>query len=370
MTSRTQRPAVRDEIRMALDYYESSLFDTLPVLYQEVRQALCLEYGQAPESAELPLLINFGSWIGGDRDGNPFVTSETTAEALAMARDLLFRHYLDRLQMLFEQLASSTQQVPVSAALAERLAGYLDAIRVSGTGSPEQKMVDRFPHESIRLLVACMMTRLGKRPRSRTPIATAAPLPPYTRPAEFLDDLKVLHASLEANKGHRLAETLVDPLILEVRTYGLHLQALDIRQHARVHQAALDEVTNLGAPGPGSPPSDSARWGGGLELESWVLPPQISKQSLEVLATFRAIAELKQTYPPESLPRYVISGATSTQDILNVVRLARLGGVTVEGSAEDPGLQPVPLFESIEDLRNAPAICGELWSSPRVSAAA
>ncbi len=344
---RTQRPAVRDEIRMALDYYESSLFDTLPVLYQEVRQALGQEYGASGASAELPLVVNFGSWIGGDRDGNPFVTSETTAEALAMARDLLFRHYLDRLQTLFEQLASSTQQVPVSAALTERLASYLDAIRVSGTGSPEQQMVDRFPHESVRLLVACMMTRLGKRPRSRTPIATAAPLAPYTRPGEFLEDLKLLHASLEANKGHRLAETLVDPLILEVRTYGLHLQALDIRQHARVHQAALDEVAALGAP----------------VTEGWELPVQMSKQSLEVMATFRTIAALKLTYPPESLPRYVISGATSTQDILNVIRLARLGGVTVEGSAEDPGLQPVPLFESIEDLRNAPAICAELWSS-------
>ena len=341
---RSQRPAVRDEVRMALDYYESSLFTTLPVLYQEVRHALTLEYGAAgvPSLAELPLVVSFGSWIGGDRDGNPFVTPETTAEALAMARDLLFRHYLDRLQMLFEQLASSTQQVPVSDLLASRLAQYLDEIRISGTGSPEQKMVDRFPHESVRLLVACMMTRLGKRPRSSVPASTAAPLSPYTRAAGFLDDLTLLRASLEQNRGHRLAETLLDPLLLEVRTYGLHLQTLDIRQHARMHTAALKELRGLETAGP---------------------PPALSEQSLEVLATFRAIAELKLTYPAESLPRYVISGATSVDDVLNVVRLARLGGVRVEGDDDDPGLQPVPLFESIEDLRNAPAICHQLWSS-------
>ncbi len=346
---RSHRPAVRDEIRMALDYYESSLFDTLPVLYGEVRKALTLEYGAdaVPSLAELPLVVTFGSWIGGDRDGNPFVTPETTAEALGMARDLLYRHYLDRLQTLFEQLASSTQQVPVSDALAEKLAAYLDEIRFSGNGSPEQKMMDRFPHESVRLLVACMMTRLGKRPRTSTPLTTAAPLAPYTRAAEFLDDLTLLRRSLEENKGHRLAETLLDPMLLEVRTYGLHLQTLDIRQHARVHAAALEEIAALD----------------GLETAAWVLPPQMSAQTLEVLATFRAIAELKRTYPPESLPRYVISGATGAQDVLNVLRLARLGGVRVEGSDEDPGVQPVPLFESIEDLRNAPVICAELWSS-------
>ena len=347
---RSQRPAVRDEIRMALDYYESSLFDTIPVLYQEVRQAIAQEYSDAPPLAELPLLVSFGSWIGGDRDGNPFVTSETTTEALTTARDLLFRHYLKRLQTLFEHLASSTQQVPVSAALAARVAAYLDEIRISGTGSPEQKMVDRFPNESVRLHVACMMTRLGKRPRSSKPIFTAAPLTPYKRAAEFLEDLTLLRDSLEENKGHRMAETLLDPFILEVRTYGLHLQTLDIRQHARVHQAALDEITNLGAPG--------------LASETWDLPPQISPQSLEVMATFRTIAALKRTFPPESLPRYIISGATSAQDVLNVIRLARLGGVQVEGSADDPGLQPVPLFESIEDLQNSAAICRELWSSP------
>ena len=341
---RSQRPAVRDEIRMALDYYQSSLFDTLPIVYQEVRQALALEYGAraVPALVELPLIVTFGSWIGGDRDGNPFVTTETTREALAMARDLLYRHYLDRLQSMFEQLASSTQQVPVSAELATRLAAYLDEIRVSGSGSPEQQMIDRFPHESGRLLIACMMTRLGKRPRNSTPAATAAPLAPYTRAEEFLEDLTILRTSLEQNKGQRMAETLVDPMLLEVRTYGLHLQALDIRQHARVHAAALEELRALESPEP---------------------PPALSEQSLEVLATFRTIADLKRTYPPESLPRYVISGATSAQDVLNVVRLARLGGVRLEGQDDDPGLQPVPLFESIEDLQNAPAICQELWSS-------
>ncbi len=346
---RGSRPTVKDEIRMALDYYESSLFDTLPVLYTEVHRALTAEFriseaSSVPSLGDLPTLITFGSWIGGDRDGNPFVTPDTTAEALRMARDLLFRHYLRRLGNIFEQLASSTMQVPVSPALTALLNRYLDEIRVSGADTPEHKLVGRFPNESVRLFVACMMTRLGKRPSTGSggPPTTPAPLAPYTRAADFLADLTVLRESLAQNKGHRLAEVLIDPMLLEVRTYGLHLHALDIRQHARVHAAALAEIESIAQ-------SDA--------------PAPLAPQTLEVVDTFRTIAQLKQSFPPESLPRYVISGATSAQDILNVIRLARLGGVTVEGREDDPGLQPVPLFESIEDLRNAPEICRTVWSS-------
>ncbi len=367
---RAARPTVRDEIRMALDYFETSLFDTLPVLYAEVRQAFAAEYPESadnvPSLAELPLLITFGSWIGGDRDGNPFVTPATTAEALAMSRDLLYTHYLRRLQNVFDQLGSSTQQVPVSPELTKLLHDYLSQLRTAGPNSPELRLVERFPHESVRLLVACIMIRLGgsaqssARPIGHVAQPTVPALPPYARAAELLHDLSTLRESLEQNHGSRLAALLVDPLLLEARTYGLHLQALDIRQHARVHAAALAELAAaLGAPRLASDARDA----------KLALPPALTAQSAEVLDTFRAIAELKRTSPPEALPRYVISGATSAEDILNVVRLARIGGVDVEGvSGDDPGLQPVPLFESIEDLRNAPAICRELWSSPAIQA--
>ncbi len=352
---RSARPTVRDEIRMALDYFESSLFDTLPVLYAEVEHALQAEFGAegVPALADLPLLVTFGSWIGGDRDGNPFVTPETTAEALTMARDLLFSHYLRRLQNIFDQLASSTQQVPVSAELTARLEQYLAELRAAGPASPELRLIERFPHESVRLFVACMMVRLGGsaqysvqpsvQPSMQEHAPRLRPLAPYGRADELVADVALLRASLRENRGLRLAALLVDPLLLEARTYGLHLQALDVRQHARVHAAALAEVAGL------LPPHN---------------PGALSAQSAEVLYTFREIAHLKQVFPPESIQRYVISGATSAEDILNVVRLARMGNVSVEGTNDgDPGLQPVPLFESIEDLRNAPDICRNLWSS-------
>jgi phosphoenolpyruvate carboxylase len=347
---RNARPTVRDEIRMALDYYEASLFDTLPVLYSEVTSALAAEYPKNKDTesvtnlCSLPELIRFGSWIGGDRDGNPFVTPEATRDALAMAHSLLLTHYRRRLQNIFEQLASSTQQVPVSAELSALLDRYLSQLRTAGQNALEE----RFKHEPVRLLIACIMMRLGATPQSAVPVPPNPALTPYTRAAELLNDLTSLRDSLEEHQGHRLAEMLIDPLLMEVRTYGLHLQTLDIRQHARVHAAALAEISAW-------EPAKSAR--------SLMLPPALSGPTAEVLEVFRTIAELKQSYAPESIRQYIISGATSAEDVLHMLWLARLGGVRVEASGDDPGLQPVPLFESIEDLQNAPEIMRALWRS-------
>jgi phosphoenolpyruvate carboxylase len=347
---RSARPTVRDEIRMALDYYESSLFDTLPVLYSEVASALAAEYPAesslkpVTNICDLPLLIRFGSWIGGDRDGNPFVTPQATRDALAMAHSLLLVHYRRRLQNVFEQLASSTQQVPVSAELTALLQRYLTQLRTAGQNALEE----RFLHESVRLLIACIMMRLGATPQSAVPVPANPALTPYTRAADLLSDLTTLRNSLVEHSGHRLAEMLIDPLLMEVRTYGLHLQTLDIRQHARVHAAAIAEIS---------------AWQSASSSQSLTLPPALTEQTAEVLDTFRTIAELKQTYSPASIRQYVISGATSADDVLHVLWLARLGGVHVEATEDDPGLQPVPLFESIEDLQNASVIMRSLWTS-------
>jgi phosphoenolpyruvate carboxylase len=346
---RSARPTVRDEIRMALDYYESSLFDTLPVLYKEVASSLAAEYDLHPTSNELPILVRFGSWIGGDRDGNPFVTPAQTREALAMSHSLLMHHYLRRMQTVFDQLGSSTQQAPVSDALNAKLEQYLDKLRTAN----QNALAERFPMERTRLLLACIMMRLGGVAQSSAQL-TIPPgppaLPPYTRAADLLADLTLIRESLVENRGVRLSELLIDPLLMEVRTYGLHLQALDIRQHAKVHAKAIEEL---------------AAWK--QENDSLELPPALSAQTQEVLDTFRTVAELKRQYAPEAIRQYVISGATSAEDVLRVLWLARLGGVRVEAATNehgcDPGLMPVPLFESIEDLQNAPAICRQLWTS-------
>ncbi|MGA7257900.1 MAG: phosphoenolpyruvate carboxylase, partial [Terracidiphilus sp.] len=166
-------------------------------------------------------------------------------------------------------------------------------------------------------------------------------LPAYCSAAEFLADLEVLRGALKANHGLRIARTLIDPLLIQVRTFGLHLHTLDIRQHARAHAQTLKEaIADTAAP---------------------KLPGELSAETASVLETFRVVAEAKQSCTPEVIRHYVISGASTVEDVLAVVRLARLGGVKVEGGTDDPGLMPVPLFESIEDLRRAPDVCRQLW---------
>lgn len=176
-----------------------------------------------------------------------------------------------------------------------------------------------------------------------------AALPAYRNARELLDDLQLMRRSLLQNNGERLAATLIDPLLLQARTFGLHLHTLDIRQHARVHAQALDEI-------------------GGCGGARAAVPSPFSPQTLEVLDTFRAIAEIKRGAVPEAIRTYVISGAATREDVLAVLSLARFGGVDPagrdDGRDSDPGLMPVPLFESIEDLQNAPEVCRALWADP------
>ena len=342
---RTRRPTVRDEVNMGLDYYDASIYATLPGLYAEVAAAFEAEYGLCLSLAEMPILVSFGSWIGGDRDGNPYVTPQVTREALQMAREHLLRHYQKQLGLVLDLLTTSAQQAPISVALEARLQSYLDSLHTVGS----QVFGEQYEHESYRRFVSCVRVRLaGVGKSSRAHDTALAGLPAYKSAQEFLADLEILRTSLVENRGPRVAHALIDPLILEVRTFGLHLQTLDVRQHARLHAAALEEASS---------------WKDDPERASSV-PAPLSAPSADVIDTFRAIAELKASSTPEAIRHYVISGAASTEDVLNVIWLARLGGVRVEGSGADPGLMPVPLFESIEDLRNAPAICRELWQSP------
>ena len=360
---RSRRPTVYDEVKMGLDYYDVSIFETLPELYREISAALLAAYDLEIEPLELPQVLRFGSWIGGDRDGNPFVTPEVTRAALRLARGHLLLYYERRLDEIIDLLTSSAQQRPVSEALLERLRAYVAQVH-----TPEAQVFgSQYEFEYYRRFVICLKARIqrtlertAERPNSggvppATPYTLARDhdkltqaLPAYCSVQDFADDLETLRASLAANGGIRIARTLIDPLILQVRTFGLHLHTLDIRQHARIHAAALSEAIG--------------------DTIAPALKGGLSQETAGVLETFRVVAEVKAGCSPEAIRQYVISGASSVEDVLAVIRLARLGGVAVEGKGEepglDPGLMPVPLFESIEDLRNAPSICRELWSRP------
>src|SRR6202012_3289004 len=199
---RPRRPTVRDEVKMGLDYYDASIYATLPSLYAEVAAAFEAEYGVCLSLAEMPLLLSFGSWIGGDRDGNPFVTPQVTRDALQMAREHLLAHYQQELQLILDLLTSSAQQAPISVELEQRLQHYLDAVNTTG----QQAFGERYEDESYRRFLSCVRVRLagvGNSPSNGYPPvildATLAGLPAYKSAQEFLDDLQLVHASLVEN---------------------------------------------------------------------------------------------------------------------------------------------------------------------------
>jgi phosphoenolpyruvate carboxylase len=339
---RRRPPTVRDEIKMGLDYYSGCLIDMLPNLYEEFADAFREEFEVELTASELPSFLQFGSWIGGDRDGNPFVTAACTRDALHLARQVILDHYLSVSVELMDRLSPSERQAPVTSSLKDAVKQY--AQRMPWVADANKT---RAAEEIYRSYLDYVLERL-RATRDGPAQANA-----YPDAQDFANDLKLLRQSLVANSGERIAELLLDPLLRQVSTFGFHLHSLDIRQHARVHARVIAEL------------SEGERT---IGAEQITLPASPSDETRGLLESLRTIAELKREFPPEAIRSYVISGVTKVEDILAVIWLAQLCGVRVEASMDsnvvvDRGLMPVPLFESIEDLRNCPEICRRLWTS-------
>jgi phosphoenolpyruvate carboxylase len=340
---RVQKPLVTDEIRMGLDHYPMSIFETLPRIYAEIGDAFENVYGLCIPVDQLPQPLSFGSWIGGDRDGNPFVTVESTREALQRAQNTIVAHYIAELGSIGEQLSSSAKQVSVSEAFRNRLAQYVQMM-----GDEPARLARISETELYRKFLSFMVTRLRD--------VSSAGEHAYRSAREFESDLVYVRESLESNRGQRMAELLLDPLLRKARTFGFHLATLDIRQHAAVHHKVLVELqSRVGNPArPVAPPNSRT-------------PHSISfsEATTNAIQVFRCVAEWKKIFPAGCIRSYIISGSESESDIQAVLDLANRAGVQVAGAGSDPGLMPVPLFESIHSLRNSATIMARVWSDPQ-----
>ena len=232
---RLAKPTVNDEIRMGLRYFRLSLFYTLPKIYDEIVGSFRDVYGMTLDQGDLPNLVQFGSWIGGDRDGNPLVKPDCIRDALESARAVILGEYITEIESLSGRLSSSLRLVGSSKEMLSRLAAY------------EREMPDvhilwgrHNKPESYRRFLSCVLHRL--RQHRETPSASAA----YASTTEFEHDLLLVRQSLWSHHGQRLARRFLDPLLRKVRTFGFHLHALDIRQHARVHAKVAAELATTG----------------------------------------------------------------------------------------------------------------------------
>jgi phosphoenolpyruvate carboxylase len=333
---RVQKPLVTDEIRMGLDHYPMSIFDSLPRLYTEMRESFRDIYDKTLSSEEMPEVLSFGSWIGGDRDGNPFVTAESTREALERARNTILDHYISEMQRAAEQLSSSCRQIPVSNRFHKKLSEYS-----AHMGDEPARLARISSSELYRRFLSVVIVRL-RHTRERHHWG-------YGSADDFLSDLNLIHESLDQNQGARLAQLLLDALLGKVRTFGFHLATLDIRQHAKLHRQALAEVGH---------PATYHR----VQADENASSKAACDSS--VSEVFAAISQWKNSFPPQSIRYYIISGVESETDIRAVLDLAKHAGVSMRATARDPGLMPVPLFESIHSLRASAEIMERVWQDP------
>jgi len=331
---RLKKPTVRDEIHMGLDYFPMVLFETVPRLYAELEESIGQAYGTQPSETKLPELLGFGSWIGGDRDGNPFVTESCTRDALRMARHLVIDHYVAEITRLVSQLSMSLRRIAASDALAQRVREYEKSL-----GEEHSRWKRITEAELYRHFLDFIAARLRySRDSSMHEHA-------YTSAQEFENDLLLIRESLCANRGERLASLLIDPLLRKVRTFGFHLHVLDIRQHARVLAQGVSDMASAVVTR-----ADEARR---------ILPAASS----ELLDTLGTIADLKKTQESAAIQHFIVSDTQSEDDILNVVRLAAVAGIQIKKTDQDSGIMPVPLFESISALRSSSAVMKRLWNA-------
>ena len=344
--ARAERPSVLDEVRSVLAVLAGPVYEMVPTFWRALETALARVY---PEIGplEAPGVLRFGSWVGGDRDGNPVVTPAVTRAAAQLARAAILRRYQEEVQRLGHDLSISQRLVGASSELLEAIERDRDAL--------DLQPVRAWADEPYRRKLGLIAERL-RRAELGQPGA-------YASPEEFLADLRQVQESLEAHRAGRIAAGALRDLIRRVELFGFHLAELEVRQHAARHAEAVAELLGLaGVPGYLALDEESRQR---LLVEWLAVPPlalpreALSPETREVLETFEAIAEIQRLHGPRACQTYVISMTRAPSDVLNVLFLAHECGLAGWDGGRGRAwstLDIVPLFEQIEELDR----CGDV----------
>ena len=350
---------VRDEIDNALNYFRASFLSEVPRLTGNTLAALEAHDGTL---AQLPAFLKIGMWIGGDRDGNPFVNADTLDYVIDTQSELALSHYLAEVHALGAELAMSSRLVEVSTALndlAER-AGDASRFRVD---------------EPYRRALSGIYSRLAATYRSVTGETTARKphnpdASPYVTPDELSDDLEIIAESLAQHGSGVIADARVMPLKRAVQTFGFHLAPVDLRQNSSVHESVIAELlTGCGLCANYAALSEDekvALLSRELESARLLASPymKLSETALSELAIFRKAAEVHSRFGSAALPRMIISMGESLSDLLEVATLCKEVGLARGGEVPHLAVAIVPLFETIEDLQSAPAVMTAAFAHP------
>lgn len=344
------RPTVAEEVEHVTFFLTDVLYGVVPRLYRELGEALDTAFEDDAGRPVTGGLVRFGSWVGGDMDGNPNVGPDTYRETLARHAAVLRGRYVDELTELHDHLSQSSTRVAISPALTARLEAYRAELPETWTAIPP-----RLHDMPYRVMLRFMAARLG----------TEEGEGGYPDPAAFLADLRAVEASLEGNQGRHAGAFRVRRLRRRVETFGFHLATLDTRQDAEVHRRAVAEV--LGDPAfPERAPPDRADAIRSALASPPAAPAAPSPETARTLAVFRAVVDARRRYGPEATGLAIVSMAQGPDDALAVLLLAQVAGLS-----DDAGAVPLdvcPLFETVPDLAAAPATMAALAEDPEYRA--
>jgi phosphoenolpyruvate carboxylase len=348
---RAQRLEVIDEVRNGLHYLAGAIWDAVPALYRDLAGAIDANYGERPD---LPVILRYRSWIGGDRDGNPNVTAELTRRTFAEMRAAAVERHAESLERLRVELSLSDRRAPIDPALVESIE-HDEAERPL-----DPDLIRHLRHEPLRVKIRHMQARLGE--------------PSYTA-ARFTSDLAILDAALRfAGLDEVASRGPLADAIVRARTFGFHLAALDIRQHSRVHENAVAEMLRLAGVERDYASLDEDSRVAVLRSELATARPLLARgvelrpatrELLDTLAVFADAAERE----PESVGSYIISMAHGVSDLLEVLILLREVGLwtIAEGDAVCP-IDVAPLFETVDDLERSAEVMRGLFKEPAYAA--
>jgi phosphoenolpyruvate carboxylase len=349
---RHERLYVSDEVDTALAYLRDIFLPTLPVLYARWERALHAR----PKS-----FLRLGSWIGGDRDGNPHVTADSLKLALGRASQALISDYLEQINALGAELSLSSELTPVSQAV-KNLAS------ISGDNHPAR--ADEPYRRAITGIYARLAATYQKLFGRAPPRPASVSADPYADAAALATDLSVLEQSLQQDSGVHKGSGGLSRLSRAVETFGFHLATLDLRQNADVHARVVGEllrVAGVNEDYAALEESDrAALLRRELASERLLASPfaAYSAETLSELAIVRAAAEAHVRYGPQCITQYVISKCESVSDLLEVNVLLKEAGLYRGGAEARAAIMAVPLFETIHDLENSNAVMTQWLSLP------
>ena len=355
---RLSKLRVRDEIDDALRYYQLTLLTEIPRLQLDVYRELSI---LADENVELPPLLRMGSWIGGDRDGNPFVTAEVLQWAVERQATVALRHHLQALLQLGLDLSLSSRLITPSPALVQL---------AESSGDDSQFRADEPYRRALRgmyaRLAATALAALGAVP-GPDPIGVRQS---YASPEELLSDLAVVDASLRSHGAATLADAHVAPLRQSVASFGFHLCSLDLRQNSDVHERTVAELLAAAGVCADYLSLDEVRRIAMLRAELATPRPlasafvPYSEETLSELSILRTAADARRRFGSMIIRHNVISKCQSVSDVLEVAVLFKEVGLLVPGDVASLALDIVPLFETIDDLANAGKVVTDLIALP------